>query len=43
MKINLNIELDTDKKSDEEKLEQILQVLIELKKVLEDAVNVNSK
>jgi len=36
MKLNLNIELDTDKVEDEEKLEAILALLAEIKELIDD-------
>jgi hypothetical protein len=36
MKIKLEVELDTDKITDEEKLEEILQLLNTLKQLVED-------
>lgn len=39
MKINLNIELDTEKLEDEEKLEAILALLAEIKDMIEDNRN----
>lgn len=40
MKINLSIELDTDKVEDEEKLEAILALLAEIKELLDDSRDV---
>ena len=37
MKLNLNIEIDTDNVKDEEKLEEILAVLAELKELISEA------
>lgn len=39
MKLNLNIEIDTDKVKDEEKLEEILAILRELKELVDNARN----
>jgi hypothetical protein len=36
MKIKFEVELDTDKVEDEERLEEILLLLAEIKKLLED-------
>jgi len=39
MKLNLNIEIDTDNAKDEEKLEEILALLRELKELIDDSRN----